>query len=77
MNEKVYGAVKVTALLLYALMMLYFIFTGANGLPSVVPLGTPGRILSAGLILPINIVVGMEVACTMYGLYSLFQRGRI
>ena len=76
-NEKVYGAVKVTALLLYALMMLYFIFTGANGLPSVVPLGTPGRILSAGLIRPINIVVGMEVACTMYGLYSLFQRGRI
>ncbi len=76
-NEKVYGSVKVTALLLYALMMLYFIFTGANGIPSIVPLGTPGAILSAGLILPINIVVGMEVACTMYGLYSLFQRGRI
>ena len=76
-NERVYGAVKVTALLLYALMMLYFIFMGANALNAHIPLGTPGAILSAGLILPINIVVGMEVACTMYGLYSLFQRGRI
>ena len=76
-SEKVYAAIKVSALLLYALLMGYFFFTGANGLNAHIPLGTPGDILSAGFILPINIAVGFEVACTMYGLYSFFRRGRI
>lgn len=76
-NEKIYDIIKVTALLLYSAMMLYFFYTGANGLDAWIPRGTAGNIFSAGFILPINFVVGLEVACTMYGLYSLFRRGRI
>ena len=49
--------------------------TGANGLPCLVPLGEPGKILSGGITLPINIFVGSEVACTMYAFYALFRRG--
>ena len=47
----------------------------ANGLPSGIPLGTPGAILSSGLIMPLNIAVGMVVACTMYVFYALFRKG--
>lgn len=76
-NEKVYDIIKVSALLIYSAIMLYFFFTGANGMDAWIPRGTPGNIFSAGFILPVNFVVGFEVACTMYGLYSLFRRGRI
>ena len=76
-NEKVYDVIKVVALLIYSAVMLYFFTTGANGTDAWIPRGTAGNIFSAGFILPINFVVGLEVACTMYGLYSLFRRGRI
>ena len=39
--------------------------------------GTPGRILSAGLILPLNVAVGFVVCCTMYSLYMYFRRGEL
>lgn len=55
----------------------YVFFTGANGIPNGVPKGTPGAVLSGGLILPLDIAVGMVVACTMFGFYSLFRRGSI
>ena len=55
----------------------YVFFTGANGLENHIPKGTPGAILSGGLILPLDIAVGIVVACTMYGFYSLFCRGNI
>ena len=29
------------------------------------------------MILPLDIAVGLVVACTMYGFYSLFRRGSI
>lgn len=74
-NEKVYKCVKVTALLLYGGIAIYFFYTGANGLESVIPLGEPGRLLSGGITLPINVLVGSEVACTMYAFYALFRRG--
>lgn len=67
--------VKVTALLLYGLIALHFFYTGANGLEHLFPLGEPGAILSGGIILPINICVGTEVACTIYAFYALFRRG--
>ncbi|MBQ9617343.1 MAG: hypothetical protein IJR48_03170, partial [Oscillibacter sp.] len=50
---------------------------GANGLESHIPKGVPGAILSGGLILPLDIAVGLVVACTMFGFYSLFRRGTI
>ncbi len=76
-NEHVYDVIKVTALTIYALTIAYHVFTGANGLPNVIPLGTPGMILSSGMILWINLCVGFEVACTMYAFYALFRRGNM
>jgi multicomponent Na+:H+ antiporter subunit B len=63
--------------MVYCLAKSYSFFTGANHLESHIPLGTPGAILSSGLILILNICVGMVVACTMYSFYALVRRGRI
>lgn len=41
------------------------------------PLGTPGKIFSAGYLLPLNIFVGAVVSITMYFFYSLFSEGEI
>ena len=76
-NEKVYVVCKITALCAYGFIGTYFYITGANGIANHIPLGTPGNILSSGIILPINIAVGVEVACTMYAFYALFRRGGI
>ena len=65
------------SLTFYSFAKGYVFFTGANGLDSHIPKGTPGAILSGGLILPLDIAVGMVVACTMFGFYSLFRRGSI
>lgn len=74
-SEKTYDRVKVGALTLYSITMIYYFYTGANMIKSIIPMGTPGNILSAGMILPINIFVGLEVACTMYCFFALFRRG--
>lgn len=74
-DEKVYKTAKITALCMYGLIGSYFYIMGANGLDNHIPLGTPGAILSGGIILPIDIAVGLEVACTMYAFYALFRRG--
>ena len=63
------------ALMTYAVLKSYSFFTGANHIESGIPLGTPGAILSSGLILPLNICVGFIVMCTMYGFYTLFRKG--
>ncbi len=65
------------ALCFYSFAKGYVFFTGANGIENHIPKGTPGAILSAGLILPLDVAVGLVVACTMFGFYSLFRRGRI
>ena len=65
------------ALGFYSFAKGYVFFTGANGIENHIPKGTPGAILSGGLILPLDIAVGLVVACTMYGFYSLFRRGSI
>ena len=77
MNRKVFRMVTLCALCFYSLSKCYSFFTGANHLESFISPGTPGNIFSAGLILPLNIAVGAVVACTMYGLFSLFERGKI
>ena len=69
--------VTFAALGFYSFAKGYVFFTGANGIPSGIPKGTPGAILSGGLILPLDVAVGVVVACTMFGFYSLFRRGRI
>lgn len=77
LNYKSYCRVVVFCLCFYSLAKCYSFFCGANHLQTVFSPGTPGRILSAGLILPLNAAVGLVVACTLYGFYSVFQRGRI
>ena len=74
-DETVYKIAKITALCMYGLIGSYFYLTGANGINNHIPLGIPGHILSGGIILPIDIAVGIEVACTMYAFYALFRRG--
>ncbi len=69
--------VSSSALMVYALSKGYSFFMGANHLESGIPLGKPGNILSAGLILPLNICVGLVVAGTMYCFYSLFREGEV
>lgn len=74
-DEHIYKIAKITALCMYGIIGSYFYITGANGIENHIPLGVPGHILSSGIILPINICVGLEVACTMYAFYALFRRG--
>lgn len=74
---RTFNSVIITSLVAYALVKSYSFYTGANQIHSVIPLGTPGHILSSGLILPLNIFVGLIVMCTMFGFYSLFQKEEI
>jgi multicomponent Na+:H+ antiporter subunit B len=77
MSERVFKTVSALALSFYCLSKAYSFFCGANHLESIISPGTPGRIFSAGLILPLNIAVGFVVTCTMYGIYRLFKEGKI
>ena len=74
-NERTFIVSSSTALMIYALSKGYSFFTGANQLHSIIPKGTVGNILSAGLILPLDICVGLIVAGTLYGFYALFSEG--
>lgn len=69
--------ISVACLLTYCGCKSYSFFTGANHVGYEVPKGIPGNILSAGFILPLNICVGLVVACTMYGFYALFTKGEV
>lgn len=75
LNEKVVNLIVSSCLTFYCLAKSYSFYTGANGLPSVIGHGTPGELISAGLILPLNIAVGFVVACTMYSFYAVFRKG--
>lgn len=72
-----YKLIVMSALMFYSLAKCYSFYCGANHIHSIFQPGTPGRILSAGLILPLNIAVGIVVALTMYGFYSYFTRRHI
>lgn len=74
---RTFTAISVGGLLTYCACKSYSFFTGANHVGFEIPKGIPGAILSAGFILPLNICVGLIVACTMYGFYALFTKGDI
>ena len=74
-TAKTYKWMSFCALACYALSKCYSFYTGANHIKSVIPLGTPGAILSSGLILILNICVGIVVAGTMYTFYVMFRKG--
>ena len=74
-TEKTYKWISFSSLTFYCLAKSYSFYTGAHHLESGIPLGTPGDIISSGLILPLNICVGLVVACTMYAFFALFRKG--
>ncbi len=76
-TEKLIKIVTFVSLTFYAVAKGYSFFTGANHLHSIISPGTPGRIISAGIILPLNIAVGFVVTMTMYSFYALFTREEI
>ena len=74
LSPNVTTGMSVGCLLCYATMKSYSFFTGANHIGWEIPKGTPGDIISSGFILPLNICVGIIVACTMFSFYSLFSQ---
>lgn len=74
-TAKTYKWMSFCALACYALAKSYSFYTGANHIHSIIPMGTPGAILSSGLILILNICVGIVVAGTMYTFYAMFRKG--
>ncbi len=77
LTEKLIKIVTFVSLTFYAVAKGYSFFTGANHLHSIISPGTPGRIMSAGIILPLNIAVGFVVTMTMYSFYALFTKEEI
>lgn len=74
-TAKTYKWMSFGALACYSLSKCYSFYTGANHIESIIPLGTPGAIISSGLILILNICVGVVVAGTMYTFYVMFRKG--
>lgn len=74
-TARTYKRLSFCALACYSLSKCYSFYTGANHIESVIPLGTPGAILSSGLILVLNICVGIVVAGTMYTFFVMFRKG--
>lgn len=72
---RTFKTVSCIALLCYTSSKTFHFITGANEIHVPISLGTPGTIFSGGLLLPLNIFVGLVVACTMYALYTLFRKG--
>lgn len=79
LTPKAIRIVTISSLSFYCLAKSYSFFTGNefNGIHSIITPGTPGDFLSGGLILPLNIAVGLVVCCTMYSFYMLFRRGHL
>ena len=78
-TQKIIRIITICSLSFYCLAKSYSFFTGNefNGIHSIITPGTPGNIVSGGLILPLNIAVGFVVCCTMYSFYMIFKRGRL
>lgn len=76
-SRKVVRTITLVSLCFYALSKTYSFYTGANHLHSIISPGTPGAILSGGLILPLNVAVGFVVCCTMYSFYMYFRKGQL
>ena len=74
-DYKTFCRIMVICLATNALAKGYSFIAGANNLPYVIPLGTPGNLLSGGFIPLMNIAVGATVACTLYVIFILFTKG--
>lgn len=76
-REKTVRRTTALALGFYVVSKTCSFYMGANGLAGGIAAGVPGRIFSAGLILPLNVAVGLVVCCTMYSFYMFFRRGAL
>ncbi len=59
------------SLILYSLMKGYSFLSSQFHFPHP-PTGVPGSLLSGGFILPLNILIGIIVSCTIYIIFTLF-----
>ena len=75
LSSALYRRITALALAFYCLAKSYTFFMGANGLDSFESAGEPGRILSGGLILPLNICVAIVVSMTIYSIYIMIRKG--
>lgn len=67
LTRKLYDRVRLAGLMTYAVTYGLFIYTGANGI-----------VMDMGWMMTvIDLAVGLVVACTVYGFYTMFQRGKI
>lgn len=83
LNKKVAGylgmmRVQIIALMMYVLLKGYSILD-SNLHIGLIKIGTgvPGKVLSGGLILPLNIIVSIVVSISIYFLFCLFYKGEI
>ena len=67
-TERVFNTVRITGLMIYALMFGLYIYQGANGIDSN---------LARYIVLVIDIAVGLVVMSTMYGFYSFYTKGEL
>lgn len=65
-TRRVFNLVRITGLMVYALMFGCYIFLGANEIESE---------LSRYIVLVVDIAVGLVVMSTMYGFYSFYTKG--
>lgn len=77
-SEKTVMLFMCFSLMLYGILKGYSFISGGGELDLLeIPLGVPGRILSGGMLLPLNIAVGVIVCFTIYTFYTLFNKGEI
>jgi len=75
LNYKICCRIMSASLIFYIVAKGHSFFTGANQISSNIPIGTPGNLFSAGLIMPLNISIGLIVACSIYMIFILFGKG--
>ena len=67
-TRRVFDLVRITGLLLYALLFGVYIYQGANGVESG---------LARFIVLVVDLAVGLVVMSTMYGFYSFYTKGEL
>ncbi len=67
-TQRVFDIVRISGLMLYAVMFGIYVFLGANGIESS---------LSRWIVLVIDVAVGLVVMSTMYGFYAFYTKGEL
>lgn len=67
-TETVFNIVRISGLMIYAVMFGIYIYQGANGIESD---------LAHYIVLVIDLAVGLVVMSTMYGFYSYYTKGEL